>query len=500
MARWLGIDIGDRAVRVAVVRSTLRRTSVEAMGEQLLADHESVEAAIIAAVGKQRVDARAVALRGNQGFLRRLTLPTAAQRELASVLAFEVESTLPFELDDAVLDHRVLKPGPGIDPKTQLPILAAVAYTTDVQSRIDLVKSGTGSEPERVSFGPLSLANLSQVMAELRQPAPVAILDLGSDHADLVVLRQGEPQMARTLSRGVSGLPAEASAFERELRQGLTSWRLDGGEPIETLFVVGSGRATPGLDPFLSQQLTITVRDLPAAELDGLPAGDPITLAKYAKAISLALGLSRRATDLNLRRGPLEAQQSYAFLREKTPLLAGLAAAVLVSFGFSVFAELRSLDTERAGLEQQLASATKAMLGEATRDPERAEELLDAALAGKSDDPMPEVDAFDVMVELSRRVPKEIVHDVAELDYNRGAVTIHGVVPTIDDAQAISKNMGEHKCFRDVKITRTTKLSREAKQKYVLEFNVKCGGAKKTSKKGSKTPAEGGKSSKGGAR
>ena len=68
------------------------------------------------------------------------------------MLAFEVESTLPFELDEAVLDHRVLKPGPGIDAKTQLPILAAVAYTAEVQERIDQVKEGTGSEPERIGF------------------------------------------------------------------------------------------------------------------------------------------------------------------------------------------------------------------------------------------------------------------------------------------------------------------------------------------------------------
>ena len=54
--------------------------------------------------------------------------------------------------------------------------------------------------------------------------------------------------------------------------------------------------------------------------------------------------------------------------------------------------------------------------------------------------------------------------------------------------------MAEHRCFRDVKISRTTKITQENKQKYVLEFAVKCtADKKKGKKKEGKKPADEGK-------
>jgi general secretion pathway protein L len=46
-------------------------------------------------------------------------------------------------------------------------------------------------------------------------------------------------------------------------------------------------------------------------------------------------------------------------------------------------------------------------------------------------------------------------------------------VPTVGDAETIAKNMKENRCFKDVRITRTAQFT-EGKQKYVLEFDLKC--------------------------
>jgi general secretion pathway protein L len=211
---------------------------------------------------------------------------------------------------------------------------------------------------------------------------------------------------------------------------------------------------------------------------------------RYAKAIGLALSLSRRAADLNLRQGPLEAQQSYQFVRDKTPLLAGLAAAIFVSFGFSIFAEMRALNTEKESLERQLEAATQSNFGKKTKDVKAATQMLEDAISGKTDDPVPRIDGFGVMVEFSERLPPadKLTHDIAEFDYNRGDVKIQGIVPTIDDAQVVADKMKEHECFRDVNVGRTTRLKNEEKQKYTLEFTVACGAQEKKPKAGAKAP------------
>ena len=502
MARWLGIDFTGPSIRLALLRSAYRRTSVEALREEHLSGHETASAALRAAMTGLRADASAAALPGNRCFLRHLALPAAVQKELSNVLSFEVEGTLPFELDDAVMDHRLLRSIPGADQPGTLPILAGVANTEEVRERIGLVLRGTGQEPQRIGIGALPLSSLTQIVPALGKAEVAAVLDLDDEHTDLLIMRRGEPRFMRALTRGARNLPAEATALSRDLKQTISAWRVGGGEPLEVVFVVGSGRHIPGLDAWIQSELGLTVLDLPRPMLDKLTPEHEAQLPRFAKAISLALSLSRRATDLDLRQGPVEAQQSYRFLRNKTPLLAGLGAALAVSFGFSMFAEMSALSSEREGLEQQLAMATQTHFGKKTSDPKAAADLLEAAITGKTDDPVPEIDAFGMMVELSERIPTEITHDIAELDYNRGAVIIKGIVPKIEDAHTVAAKLEEHECFHDVSIKRTTHLKNQDKHKYTLEFSAECQstatkkGAK--GKKGSKKPA--GKSKKGAQR
>ncbi|WP_437634972.1 type IV pilus biogenesis protein PilM [Sorangium sp. So ce854] len=481
MHRLLGIDAGKSVVRAALIRTTYRRVFVEALGEVAVTDGVSEAEAIRAAVGLLRPDGAAIALSGERSFYRRLDLPAAAQKEVENVLGFELEATVPFEMEDAVFDYRLLKRPPGVET---LPVFAAVARADDVRERIAVVKEALGFEPERVALGAVALANLEAVMPELTAPStsgasvPIAILDLDYLTSEIVILAGGEPVFARTLSRGTAGLPGAAPALARELRQTLAAWRNLGGEPLAGLYLVGGGATAQGAELFLSTQLGLTILPLPTPRIEGLTPEQAAAMPRFAKALGLALGLTPKTKGFNLRKGALEAERSYPFLREKIPILAGLGTVIALSFGFSVVAEMRTLDAERELLLASLATASRDVLGEETSDPVKARELLDQGPGAADEDPMPRVDAFDVMVQLSKAVPKEITHDVLELDVNRGHVTIQGVVPSVSDAQLIAEHMKEHRCFRDVKISRTSQFT-EGRHKYVLELDLRCEDKKK---------------------
>lgn len=488
MSRLLGIDATKTTVRVALLRTSYRKVTLEALGEADIAAAGSEAEAIRVAVGTIKPDAAAVALSGEKSFYRRIELPAAAQKEIGSVLAYELEAAVPFEMEDAVFDYRVLKkqPGaPGTEGADAIPIFTLLARTEDVRERISAVSQAIGIEPARVGSGPLPLANLSSVMPELEKPAnpgPIAVLDLGERTSDIAILAGGDPVFARTLSRGTAGLPESASALARELRQTLSAWRTIGGEPLSGMYLVGGGASAAGAELFLSTELGVSILPLPRPRLEGITPDQGERLPRFAKAIGLALGLNGRGRGLNLRQGPLEAEQSFPFLREKIPLLAGLAAVIVVSFGFSVIAELRTLDAEHELLSARLAAASRDILGEETTDLDRARELLDPGAAKADEDPLPHVDAFDVMVGLSKSVPKDVVHDVVELDVARQHATIQGTVPSVGDAEAIAKNMKDVRCFKDVKISRTSQFT-EGKQKYVLDLDLKCEAVKKPAAK-----------------
>ena len=494
MARLVGIDIRAGQVRAALLQTSYRKVVIERLLELSLEQTSSLEQAL-SAVALPLVHAGeslAVSVEGEHAFVHRLTLPATAQKQLEEIVPYELEAQIPVDFSELVYDSRTVRRKSGTDP---LVVLAAAARTEHVRNKIQLIDTVLGRPPERVGVGPLPLANLASLCPPLSVPGPVAIVDLGGSRTEVVILAHGEPVYARTLSRGVAGIspdnPAVASQLAAELRQTLVSWLSHDGEPVEIIYLVGGGATISGAESYLASELQIPVQLLPPLAVETTPELGEL-VPRFAKAISLAVGLAGRQRDLDLRRGPLAYQRGYGFLKEKVPLLSGLAAAIFISFLFATWAELRALSRDQEVMSGALSTLSKEVLGLEATTGEEATTLLEKKKGGEEPDPMPHMDSFDVLVELSKVIPMSVTHDIEEFDMQRGHVKINGVVGSTADAQLVAGGMKSHRCFSDVKISKITQVINSDRQKYVLEFDVKCpedSGAKK--KKKTETPAEG---------
>jgi len=474
MARYIGIDIGSSHVRALLLSTGYKRVAIEAINEVAIDSAESLERAIelCATSMLPHSDGIAVAVDGDGAFVHRLKLPLTARKQLDAVLPFELESQMPIDMSELVYDYRVLRAPANA---TAIEVIAALARTERVKERIELVKRALGREPERVSCGPLVLGNLSLVARELTGKAPLALIDLGSRRTEIAVLSEGEPVFVRTLSRGVAGLPESAAMLIAELRQTFLAFLATTELSIESVILLGGGAAASGADQYLSHELGLPVRTLPNFQLEASP--DVVAaLPRFAKALALAAGLSGKSLDLNLRSGPLAFQRGFSFLKERAPLLAGLVAATLVSFLFSTWADLHALALEHEELTKSLAVHSQQALGEELTDPTAVAEAIERAKAKEEPDPMPHMDAFDVVVELSKAVPMSVTHDIEELDVDRTHVRVNGIVPTTQDAQNLSTALAttEHRCVSGAKIAKVSQVVGDTRQKYVLEFDLKC--------------------------
>jgi general secretion pathway protein L len=67
-----------------------------------------------------------------------------------------------------------------------------------------------------------------------------------------------------------------------------------------------------------------------------------------------------------------------------------------------------------------------------------------------------------------------MTHDIEELDVQKNHVVVHGIVSTVADTEQIRTNLKSERCFSEPKITRTSQMVGENRQKYVLEFDLKC--------------------------
>ena len=480
MPTWLGIDIGTTAVKVAVVKSTYRRIAVTALTAADVVESggvsEAIRAAVSAALGGKVTgsDGVATALDGARATLRTLTLPASAQKQLSEVLAYELEAQVPFEMTDSVFDYRILQSRG--DDAQGLHLLAAVARLDDVRARITLVREAMGQEPERVALGAFPLANLAPHLAALAEDGPIVVLDLGTKSSEVLVARGGEPVFGRTLSYGTQGLPGTAPRLAREIRTTIAAYRATGGVLPTRVYLCGGGAFVSGAEGFLAGELELPVEILPSPAIDvtALAPERVAELPRFAKAIGLALDLGGRGTGLNLRRGALSYERGFAWMRDKVPMLAGLAAVIFVSFAFSSWAKMHALSKEKTTFEAALATVSKDVLGEETSSAQRVQELLAAQTAAIDEDPMPHADAFDVMVKLSEDIPQSMQHDVDELDVQKVHIVVHGIVGTIPDAESIKTSLKSERCFSEVKITRMSQQVGGDRQKYVMELDLKC--------------------------
>jgi general secretion pathway protein L len=479
MPTWLGIDIGTVSVKAAVVRSTYRKITLARLALVDVTASGGSSAAIRAAVADvlageaQGVDATAVAIEGSRAAIHRVNIPSAAQKQLAEVLAYELEGQVPFDFAGAVFDWRLI---PREGDQAELSIVAAVARVDDVRARIDLVKEATAQEPERVGVGAFALAALLPFVDALGEADTTAIVDLGANTSEVLILDHGEPVFARTLSAGTEGLPETAPRLARDIGVSIAGHRAQGGNAPTCAYLCGGGAFRLGAEGFLSSALGMPVRILPEPTLDltSIGADHVRELPRFAKAIALALSMTGRGAGMNLRRGPLAFERSFAWVRERIPVLAGLAATILVSFVFSAWARLHAIHKEHDALQAALGAVTQEVLGTEAATAQDAQDLLAKEAALTDEDPMPHADGFDVMVRLSEMIPASMKHDIEELDLQKGHVVLRGIVGSIPDAQAIASALSDEKCLSDVKIKSTTQAIGSDRQKYVLEMDLKC--------------------------
>lgn len=481
MSRIFGVDFRDTHVRVASLRSSYRKLEFEGFAEELLASHDSKSDALqvcLAKLPSGTADMIVSAVNGENAFSHRLRLPESARKRLAELLPFELESVLPVDLDELVLDYVPLDTE-AKSPGQEITVLSCAASIERVQEVLDLIQGATAHQPERVGVSSAELGQLAHRIAELRTAEPCAVVDFGYSGIDVCILRRGEVVMLRSVSGGVAGFPESAELSVNALRQTFAAFLAATGENVARVFIAGEGALMSGLPEFLAPRLEREVVVLPAATIDGLLDHDLELVPLFGRALGAAIH-GTRGKGLDLRKGPLSFERGYQHVKARAPLVAVLLSIVLVSFLFSIWAESRALAATNEALLDSLEVVTQSTFGFSTPDPDEAQVELEKARKIRPEDPMRYMDGLGVAVVLAEVLPKELIHDVEEFDFDQGRdaakskLKIRGQVGSADDAQKVAQLLNDHRCIEDAKITKLTQVVNSEKERYSLEALVTC--------------------------
>ena len=210
-----------------------------------------------------------VALPSSKVIFKRLRLPFINKAKIKLVLPFELESTLPFPIEEAVLDLLITSVNKETNESDVF--VAAIrrsALNAYVQPFIE-----AGFLIDRVTLGSVELYGFLNLLKEpkLKEGAVVA-LDIDTTATDILFMVDGVLRSVRTLMRGISlsFSRLDIESLSGEQRQSLVSlvsdirFTIQGAMRNENvtqfpthLFLSGSASQMAGLAQFLSENLGI---------------------------------------------------------------------------------------------------------------------------------------------------------------------------------------------------------------------------------------------------
>ncbi len=363
MATSLGLDIGTRHVRAALLKET--RT------ETIILNHKSIPRNEWDLQGPNPFFARTrlpasriiATFPSSLCSFRTLSLPAAGKSHLRDALKYAIEELIPHPLEDVVVASH-----PPLQTEGKQTVLAAAALKHDLTQHIAQLHAA-GLELAGVVPDAAALSNLYRI-APHDTGETVAFLDIGSSSSTLAVCQQDTPPYVRSMKIGgdafttalaeelrvgeeqaeeakarLQTLPDPLKSLTRHLATELSRAFLlaPADTPVAKLWLCGGGALLAGLPEELSSTLNIPVEI--ADVLAWLGARDRTAESPlFATAIGAAISGTRPRIPFNLLQDEFRAKTRF----EK--IAAPLVLAIILTF-----LSLASLTTSRLILNRRLS-------------------------------------------------------------------------------------------------------------------------------------------------
>jgi general secretion pathway protein L len=479
MARFLGIDISNTAIRGVLLRSAMRKLEVERYVEITLREapqspgraHELLEAGrALRQALPFAPDAIIAGLTGEETSLRVVELPTAAKKRIGEVLPFELEAVLPYDPHEAVIDYQ-----PVDTQGSMLRVLAASVLRKHVKATLDDLRAAE-LEPRELAAGAAALDGLTNLVPELQTAGSVLLIDFADHRIDACMLEAGHCVAARTLGSGLHDMPGAAASTERELQRTLASFRGAGAGAPTAIYVSGVGGEAESALMWLSGVLGQAVRPL-ALPSPTLPetAGGPA----FGRAAALAARAVTAGQRIDLRKGEFAATEGRGQWMQYASMITTCIVAMIMTAMFSLKAQQKVLADEQGGLRENLTTQTLAILGKSVSDPAEVEALIKNP---KNSDPLPSFDAFDALGAVSSAIPGDVAHEVKRLrvdvadEKRQGQLELVGLLESLGKRDRIVDELRKHPCFSEIELGKTSPGGSDNRINYTLEAVVQCPG------------------------
>lgn len=438
MVKIVGLKIGQDRVSAAVVSKGMGKTQLIDSFEASFATDADL-AALLQEKAKAWAGARIVAsVPGSLLSQRVLRFPFSDRKRLEKALPFEIEDSVPFPVDDVMLEHLVLRDGKKSGAESV--VLGVMLRRDALRQHLDRL-AAAGIDPHVVAPSWAGLAAIARMI-----PGDGCALLMSG--ADLCAKCDGDIRALRSV------LPAGRTG---SLRHCVKALETDLGVRFGKLILLAPDaalRAEAG-------ELDLSVEEV-AAELAGSTAAEPV---------SLGLALSE---GINFRRGPFAFRAADEGVRRMRRGVAAAAAAAAVLLGVNLGVKAYIAQSGYGRIEREMRELYRTTFPEspATQDPMRqmrdkvfdAKRKLGVLGSGTS--------ALEVMKAVTDGIPKEVRVSFTDFLLENGRLRLQGDASSFESVDRIKAELQKAKLFSEV-IVQDTRMGVDNKVKFRMELNVK---------------------------
>ncbi|HEY5924535.1 MAG TPA: pilus assembly protein PilM [Kofleriaceae bacterium] len=512
-------------MKLAIASPGIRGAALLGVHERMVpAGDEPIEdrmrQALVALIDELRLrdETGYIGVYGDQVFTQVLEFGFKALRrsELDKAVGGELEGVVPVDLEDMVYCFEQIPSPPATGPIPQDAIRGRVAAPADGMRVLSYAMRRDRAEHiidigQVAGFQPRGLLACGGAASKLvahvpslmkaRTDGPVAVIDIGHERTDVVVVYQNKAVFSRSIARAGKQvtekiathwqmpwgtaeqakhsdgfiasqaepatseawdrisrvLAPELSVFARDVRQTLAACRARTGFAPIAAILVGGGARLRGMGSFLSEQLGLPAWRLTQDDVVALAgprfspdAATGLPIDSGAMTVGMAYDAAGGRPQFDLRSGSLAVKVDLSFLRAKAIPL-GVAVLSIAAFAAgSAYADLYRLRKAEKTLTTRLVNETTEMYGAAKSAADVNNSTGPGGVAAMS--PLPKMSAYDILLEINSHLPPKdkITLDIDKLDIDESKVDMTGTAKTGEEIDLLVAELRKITCFKDI--------------------------------------------------
>ena len=478
----LGLDIRHDAVSAVLVKNSIKENVIESYESVPIPDQQDFESGMAASletiVEKMNISGSIciASFPADQISYRNIQVPFKGLKKISKILPFELEPTIPFPVDDLIIDFYTL---PLSDHNDHTDLIAAAVEKSKLQLYLGILDS-FGIEPEIVTVGGYSTALCLSSLVDTHENWLFA--DIDKSKGTVFGVLSGKICLIRSFP-----IPSETPSFNTELLCTNIQRTLSAFEEIvgldfhpDGVFITGCGLDDSDIEQDMERFLELSVKrtDLVShieIEKQHHPAKtwDP---CQMDNAFSLALMEIEGVDGFNFRKGPFAAKKIW--VEHKTGLIkAGVLAAMVLALAFfNVVLDSYFLKKKLTGLDDQITKIfTSTFPDVKSVDPYQQMRIeieaanKNALLPGKIDK---NIRTIDILNNISKLIPKETDVKLTRLVIGEESVQISGNTDTFNSVDNIKSRLEQVNFFQKITISSANINKSDKRVQFKLQVHL----------------------------